>query len=132
MLRKPVLLTVVALFVLCAFAPALHAQRWVYLGEAHVDGQQDHDNIQVGKDKGRFEALRIHVRVAPIRFERVVVHYGNGTEEVLHIRRVIRAGDQTRPIRLAGGDRFIESLELWYARAVPDSPRPEVKLWGMR
>ena len=132
MLRKRVLLPVMGLFLVCAFAPALHAQRWVYLGEAHVDGQQDHDNIHVGKEKGRFQALRINVRVAPIRFERVVVHYGNGTEEVLHIRQVIREGGQTRAIRLGGGERFIESLEVWYARAIPNSPRPEVKLWGMR
>jgi hypothetical protein len=132
MLRKQVLLSMVVLFLLCSLAPALHAQEWVFLGESHVDGQVDHDKIEVGKARGRYHALQIRVRVAPIRFERVVVHYGDGTSETLHIREVIREGDQTRPIRLAGGERFVKSLELWYSRANPDSRRPEVRLWGMR
>jgi hypothetical protein len=132
MLRTRVFLSLAALFLVCSFASALHAQEWVYLGESHVDGQQDHDNIKVGKARGRYHALQIRVRVAPIRFERVVVHYGNGTQETLHIRQVIRDGEQTRPIQLAGGERLVESLELWYSRANPDSHRPEVRLWGLR
>jgi len=132
MLKKRIVLYMLALFLVCSLVPALHAQEWVFLGQAHVDGQQDHDRIHVGKDKGRFHALQIRVKEAPIRFERVVVHYGNGSEETLHIREVIRAGDQTRAIQLAGRERFIESLEVWYAKANPDSRRPEVRLWGMR
>jgi len=128
MLKRRIFLSVLALFLVCTLVPALHAQDWVFLGQARVDGQVDHDRIHVGKDKGRFHALQIRVKEAPIRFDRVVVHYGNGTEEVLHIRQVIRAGDQTRAIRVAGGERFIESLELWYAKANPDSRRPEVSL----
>jgi hypothetical protein len=132
MLKKQVALTVVALFLVCFLAPALHAEEWVFLGESHVDGQVDHDLIHVGKARGRYHALQIRVKQAPIRFERVVVHYGNGSEETLHIRQVIPAGDQTRPLRLAGGDRFVDSLELWYSRANPESRRPEVRLFGMK
>ena len=129
---RRVLLSAVVLFLVCSFAATLHAEQWVFLGDAHVDGQRDHDVIQVGKDKGRFHAIQLRVRQAPIHFERVVVHYGNGTEEVLQIRQFIRAGDQTRAIRLAGNERFIHSLELWYGKADPGSRRPEVKLWAMR
>ena len=28
------------------------------------------------------------------------------------------------------GDRKIEKLELWYAKAKPNSRRPEIKVWG--
>ena len=132
MLRKQVLLSMVALFLICSLAPALHAEDWVFLGESHVDGQVDHDRIEVGKARGRYHALQIRVKVAPIRFERVVVHYGNGTAETLQIRQVIREGDQTRAIKLAGGERFVESLELWYSRVDPHSHRPEVRLFGLR
>jgi hypothetical protein len=132
MLRKQVLLSMVALFLVCSLAPALHAEDWVFLGESHVDGQVDHDRIHVGKASGRYHALQIRVKVAPVRFERVVVHYGNGTAETLHIRQVIREGDQTRAIKLAGGERFVESLELWYSRVDPHSRRPEVRLFGSR
>ena len=132
MLRKQILLSMVALFLICSLAPALHAEDWVFLGESHVDGQVDHDRIEVGTARGRYHALQIRVKVAPIRFERVVVHYGNGTEETLQIRQVIRKGDQTRAIKLAGGERFVESLELWYSRVEPTSRRPEVRLFGLR
>ena len=132
MLRRQVLLSMVALFLICSLAPALHAEDWVFLGESHVDGQVDHDRIEVGKARGRYHALQIRVKVAPIRFERVVVHYGNGTAETLQIRQVIREGDQTRAIKLAGGERFVESLELWYSRVDPHSHRPEVRLFGLR
>lgn len=34
-----------------ALCTSLYAQRgqWVYLGDAHVDGAQDHDSIKVGR-----------------------------------------------------------------------------------
>ncbi len=132
MLRKQVLLSMVALFLVCSLAPALHAEDWVPLGESHVDGQVDHDRIHVGKASGAYRALQIRVKAAPVRFERVVVRYGNGTEETLHIRQVIREGDQTHAIKLAGGKRFVESLDLWYSRVDPHSRRPEVRLFGLR
>src|SRR5262249_26139302 len=108
-----------------------HAAGWVFLGVAHVDGQHDHDNIEVGPAAGRYTALQIRVRHAPIEFDHIVVHYGNGQAETLQVRDVIPAGSQSRAIPLAG-DRIVQSLELWYSKANPVSVRPEVKLWGRR
>jgi len=95
MLRKQVLLSMVVLFLLCSLAPALHAQEWVFLGESHVDGQVDHDKIEVGKARGRYHALQIRVRVAPIRFERVV-----GTTETGLQRHCIYAKSYVKAIKL--------------------------------
>src|SRR5262245_46584956 len=58
-------------------------RRWEYLGESNVDGTFDHDRIEVGRNEGRFRAIQIRVSNAPIHFQRVVVHYENGTSEVL-------------------------------------------------
>lgn len=116
---------------LMAYAAPAHAERWTYLGQAHVDGVHDHDNIDIGRAAGRYHALQIRVENAPIEFDRVVVHYGNGQSEVLHVRQRIRPGRSTRAIRLAG-DRVVSSVELWYGKARLRSGRPQVSVFGMR
>ena len=128
---KKVLASLLAVALLMYAAPAALAANWVYLGQSHVDGQHDHDNIEVGKAAGRYRFLQIRVHNAPIEFDHIVVHYGNGEPEVLHVRDVIRAGRSSRAIPLQG-DRFVQSFELWYGKARPDSVRPEVSLFGQR
>lgn len=127
--RKTITVAVTILLLL-SFGPASYARGWVYLGEAHVDGAADHDKIKVGKLEGRFRALQIKVDRAPVEFRHVVVHYANGTNEEVQVRQKIRAGGSTRDIDLRGGDRAIESIEIWYERANYGSRRPRVRLYG--
>jgi hypothetical protein len=117
------------LMLLWCFTPALHAADWVYLGNAHVDGQHDHDDIKVGGTQGRYRFLQIRVVNAPIQFDHIVVHYGNGEPQTIAVRDVIRAGGKSRAIELQG-DRYVQSFELWYAKADPGSSKPELTLWG--
>jgi len=105
--------------------------RWIYLGEANVDGNADHDRIKIGRDDGRFRAIQIHVERAPIEFQRVVVHYGNGADEEIAIRNRINPGGKTRAIDLRGRDRVIDSVELWYAKARYGSAKPKLRLFGL-
>jgi hypothetical protein len=119
-----------AVLLLSCSAGAL-AQRWAYLGEANVDGAADHDNIVVTGSRGAFRAIMIRVQKAPIEFDRVVVHYGDGDSEPIHIRSRIPAGGQTRVIDLPGNRRIIRSVEFWYARASRSPRRPRVRLFGM-
>ena len=107
------------------------AQRWEYLGEANVDGAVDHDNIVVTASRGAFRAIQIRVQKAPIEFDRVVVHYGDGDSEPIHIRSRIPAGGQTRVIDLPGNRRIIRSVEFWYARASRSPRKPKVRLFGL-
>ena len=118
---------VVAFF--CCAATLVHAEDWVYLGNAHVDGQHDHDDIKVGNASGRYRFLQIRVVNAPIQFDHIVVHYGNGEPETIAVRDVIPAGGKSRAIKLQG-DRYVASFELWYAKADPNSSKPELTLWG--
>jgi hypothetical protein len=126
---KKAFVSLLAVALLFYIAPTAQAANWVYLGQSHVDGQHDHDNIEVGKGAGRYRFLQIRVNNAPIEFDHIVVHYGNGEPEVLHVREVIRAGGRSRAIELQG-DRFVQSFELWYGKARPNSARPEVSLFG--
>ena len=127
---KKVVVSLFALTILLCLTPAIQAQGgWVFLGSAHVDGQHDHDNISVGSNAGRYRFLQIRVVNAPIEFDHIVVHYGDGEAQTLQVRDVIRAGQRSRAIPL-DGDRIVQSLELWYSKANPWSGKPQVNLWG--
>ena len=130
---RKALQVILAALLLTTFGQALYAQnygRWVFLGEANVDGNADHDKIKIGRDDGRFRAIQIRVERAPIEFQRVVVHYGNGADEEIAIRNRINAGGKTRVIDLRGNERVIESVEFWYARAKYGSAKPKLLLYG--
>jgi hypothetical protein len=111
---------------------AQRASSMVYLGQANIDGQRDHDTIMVGREDGRFSSLQLRVENAPITFQRVIVHYNNGTSEEIQLRNRIPAGGQTRAIDLRGGDRAIQSVEFWYSRASRwTRSQPRVQLYGV-
>jgi hypothetical protein len=116
---------------LCMITVKAYAEEWVYLGESHVDGDHDHDKIHVGKHDGRFRAIQLRVSGGAIEFDRVVVHYGNGTSEELSIRSVIPDGGRTRAIDLPGERRVIDNVELWYSKAHWEH-RPQVTLFGLK
>lgn len=131
MVRK-IALSIFALLALLAFSSPSQAQygRMVMLGDAHVDGNVDHDSIHVGRHDGTFRAIQLRVRGGDIRFDRIVVRFGNGTQEQLSIRSIVPSGSATRIIDLPGDRRTIESVDLWYEKA-SWSHRPEVKLFGV-
>jgi hypothetical protein len=121
------------LFVALALGTSLQAQRehWTYLGDAHVNGSVDHDRIKVGRSDGKFRAIQLRVSNGDVEFDRVLVHFGNGTQEDLAIRERIPEGGRTRPIDLPGDRRVIESVELWYHRDKWEH-MPRVALYGIR
>ena len=132
MSRKIILASTIALlFALAASVSASPRERWVYLGNAHVDGAVDHDNIHVGHGDGRFRAIQLRISGGAIEFQRVVVHFGNGTQEDLVIRERIPNGGVTRAIDLPGDRRVIESVELWYSKERWER-HPKVSLYGIR
>jgi len=129
-MKRRALPVMVAVLLVLSFSQSSFARGWVYLGEAHVDGQADHDKIKVGRSEGRFRALQLRVDFNAIEFRHVVVHYANGTSEEVAVRQRIRAGGSTRDIDLAGRDRAIESVEIWYERGNYRGQRPRVRLFG--
>ena len=123
--------TLALLFVAALSVSASPRDHWAYLGSAHVDGAVDHDNIHVGRSDGRFRAIQLRISGGAIEFQRVVVHFGNGTQEELVIRDRIPNGGATRAIDLPGELRIIESVELWYSKERWDR-HPKVSLYGIR
>jgi len=100
---------------------------WQHLGNAHVDGRADHDKIEVAG--GTYTALQMGVTGGAIGFDRVVVHFRNGGDEVLPAAFVVRSGSRSPAIPLRGGSREIRNVELWYQKANFEG-KPRVDLFG--
>ena len=122
-----------SLLVALVLGASVHAQegRWVYLGNAHVDGRNDHDSIHVGRSDGKFRAVQLRVSGGAIDFQKVLVHFGDGSVQELEFREHIENGGRTRAMDLTGDRRRIESVELWYSKESWHR-RPKVELWGVR
>ena len=100
---------------------------WQYLGNAHVDGNADHDKIKVhGSDT--YHVLQIRVVGSPVEFDHVVVTYGNHHSQTVPTRFRVPAGGSSGNIPLAG-ERDIAWVEVWYRKANWGN-KPEVRLYG--
>ena len=130
MRSRNILAVFVTLLFLLSLSQAVNAQEWNHLGDKHVDGNSDHDKISLGSSEGRFRQLQIRVDDAAVNFQRVVVHFGNGSDEELQFRETINAGGATRAMDLRGRRRIIKSVEFWYEKANWGSKRPTVRLYG--
>ncbi len=126
------------LALLFSFSLVVNAQRnnrgggrWEYLGESHVDGARDHDNIRVNANGG-FRAIQLRVQNASIEFQKVLVHFENGGDTEVEVRDQISAGGKTRAIDLPGDQRRIKSVEIWYGKGNWGSRKPGLKLYGQR
>ena len=129
MLRKRITRLLVCLvgFASTIFLPA-QGQVWDFLGDKQIDRTQDHDRIQVTRRTGTFHVLQLRVSDA-IFFDRVVVHFGDGTSEELALRGRIWPGGENHIIGLSGERRMVESVELWYYKE-PWEHQPRVILYG--
>jgi len=103
-------------------------QVWDFLGDKQIDGTQDHDRIQVTRRNGTFRVLQLRVSDA-IFFDRVIVHFGDGTSEELVLRSRIWPGGENHIIGFSGERRTVESVELWYYKE-PWEHLPRVILYG--
>jgi hypothetical protein len=131
MLKKHVPWIIGALFILAVMSPVVRSKDWVLLGTAHVDGTVDHDTIDVTASEGPFHKVQLRVNGGSVEFQRVVVHFKNGTQEELPIRERVRSGGKSRAFDLPGEHRMIESVELWYSKEKWDT-RPDVSAYASR
>jgi hypothetical protein len=132
MLRRLAPWVLGVLLVVVSLAPIAQAKHWILLGTAHVDKSEDHKTIHVGNGAGEFRKIQLRVNGGAIDILRLVVHFGNGTQEELGVAADrVRSGGKTPELDLPGERRTIDSVELWYSKEYADT-RPEVSLYGTR
>lgn len=91
---------------------------WARLGCKDVRFLADHDTLKVGRPDGRFAALRLKVRKAPVEMFNLRVTFGNGAVQDVPVREIIPPGGTSRPIDLMGKSRGIDRIEMVY-RSIP-------------
>ena len=104
--------------------------RWERLGTRKVNYNLDRDEIAVTALEGRFTALQMRVKNAPINLHKVTVHYRNGRPQTVNVRQTVRAGGQTRTLDLNGGKRVITKVVFWYDTKNLAARRGKIELWG--
>jgi hypothetical protein len=130
MLKRYVPWIICAFFVLTLMSTVAHGKDWVLLGTAHVDGTVDHDTIHVTGADRPFHKIQLRVNGGSVEFQRVVVHFKDGTQEELPVRERVRSGGKSHAMDLPGG-RMIDSVELWYSKEKWDT-RPDVSVYASR
>ncbi|MCC6132647.1 MAG: DUF2541 family protein [Acidobacteria bacterium] len=126
---------VIALLLFVAFClPALPAaaEKWVFLGQRHVNDKAERDTVEVTASEGTFEAIKLRVKRHAVRFYRVTVIYGAGTSDDLELRDVIPAGGESRVLDLRGGNRVIKRIEFAYEAKTLGRKGAVVEVYGRR
>src|SRR5258705_6029230 len=131
MLQKHSRQTIAALLAL-AFATSLFArgQIWDFLGYTQVDSSQDHGRIQITRRDVHSRMIQLRVSGEAIFFDRLVVHFDDGTSQELIVSERISPGTRNYVIDLHG-ERSLENVELWYYKQAW-SHNPRVSLYGVR
>jgi hypothetical protein len=95
-------------------ATAQRVVDWVPLGCQRVTFNIDRDVIRVGRQDGRFRAIRLRARGNNVNMLDLKVIYANGEPDDIPVRALIRAGSQSGRLDLRGLDRAIDRVELIY------------------
>lgn len=115
------------------FAKLSRDPDWERIGVLEVGRDRDRDVIQMDRRDGRFDALRMRVRGAPVDFRRVVVVYGNGKRDRLDLDRTIGRNNESGELELRGQrGRFIDRIILVYKKARRGGRRSDVEVWARK
>jgi hypothetical protein len=87
---------------------------WHELGCERAGFIDERDVIKVGRQEGRFRALRLVSQGNKIDVREMTVVYANGQNERLPMQREVNDGERSRPVDLQGERRSIQQVELVY------------------
>jgi hypothetical protein len=88
--------------------------RWEELGCQQVGFGADRDVVRVGRQEGRFSAIRLRVDRADVFLISLRVVYERGQADDYQVNTRMRAGTETQPLDLRGERRSIRQVELVY------------------
>lgn len=102
-----------------------------FLGYTQVNKNENHGRIEIMRRDRLFRSIQVRVTGEAIFFDRLVVHFANGTGEEFTVSGRISPGGRDYVIDLPGELRAIESVELWYYKEAWGQ-NPRVSLYGIR
>lgn len=89
------------------------AAAWEQIGARTVEGL-DRDIVPVRAVEGH-RSVRVCATRAPVNLLHLRLVFGNGADQEVAVRRVLRPGSCTRAIDLVGGRRILQRVVLVYA-----------------
>jgi hypothetical protein len=102
-----------------ALAQRRGGEDWVELGCKEVSFRVDRDVLPVGRQEGRFYAIRLYARGGAVEMLNLRVIYTNGDPDNIAVRHILDRGERTRALDLRGRARSIRMIEMTY-RALPN------------
>jgi hypothetical protein len=88
--------------------------RWLQLGCQQVSFfGRDRDSIRVGRHEGTFRSIRLAARGNDVEMLDLKIVYANGQPDEIPVRSLIRAGRETRPLDVRGGEA-IRRIDMTY------------------
>ena len=123
--------TIAALLAL-TFAISLSArgQFWDFLGYTQIDRSQDYCRIQIARRGVPFRSIQLRVSGEALFFDRLVIHFDDGSSHELVVSDRILPGGSNYVIDHLG-EHSLESVELWYYKE-SWGHNPRVSLYGVR
>lgn len=123
--------------VLPASAQRYRPDQWVKLGEQTVGFGVDRDVIELGREDGRFTAIKLIVRRNDIFLIDLKVTYLSGDTQDLAVRQPIRANSETAALMLAPSPRglngrSLQRIDLVYRSRPGFNGQAVVEVWGIR
>ena len=95
-------------------------EEWVELGCKAVSFRVDRDVLPVGRQEGRYYAIRLFARGGDVEMLDLRVIYANGDPDDIRVRHILERGERTRSLDLRGDRaRSIRRIEMTY-RALPN------------
>lgn len=113
----------------CLTAAAAPAAAWENLGSRSVGFISDKDVISA-RGEGKFRQIRLCVSRNDIEMRDLDVTFGNGGNQDVTVRSIIKAGSCTRAIDLKGERRNIRTVSMVYASRPNFKGEATVTLFG--
>ena len=101
------------------------------LGERTVNGNVDHDRIEVGRTEGTFSKLTVVVSDSDLEMIDFKVVFADKTEYNPKVSQYFREGARTRVIDLPPSEPVIRFIDFKY-RNLPGGGRAKVQVWALK
>ena len=105
---------------------------WKRLGSKKVSYKLDRDVIHVGANDGTFTKLKIQVTGGNVHIHKMVVEYGNGTNDNIVVKHIFKKGSNSRVIDLEGGKRIIKDITFIYDTKNSSKKKGTIHVFGKK
>ena len=105
---------------------------WELLGKEIVGPAVARNVMAIGDFEGRFDAVRVRVLRTDVAFHDIRIIYADGQADTLAVRKLLRAGDASPPLPLAGESRQIREIELVHEANPEMKGKAIVQVWAHR